>query len=261
MRQVIAKRPHPKYSEAGESLDYDFLIMMLDRPVDTTKYPVVQLNSNAAEPRDNEMLTVVGFGATSEGGEGSNILQKLQVPANPHSVCAQQYGGVQRDIHLCAGFTAGGKDSCQGDSGGPIVEMQGSTPVQVGVVSYGEGCARPNKSGVYARVSGAYEWIQTTMKDLNNNSGGGGDDDPNPISPTSAPAAPVSTPTGGDDAPVGGFAPTAGGGGNQSPTFDADINDSPTFGTPTFDGSGGGGGYAPNFSWDRRALKETSGAF
>jgi secreted trypsin-like serine protease len=70
------------------------------------------------------------------------------------------------DIQFCAGYVEGGKDSCQGDSGGPIFEMRGTTPVQVGVVSFGEGCARPGRSGVHARVTGAYEWIQDTMAKL-----------------------------------------------------------------------------------------------
>jgi secreted trypsin-like serine protease len=50
----------------------------------------------------------------------------------------------------------GGKDSCQGDSGGPI--FVGNT--QVGIVSFGDGCARPEKPGVYARVSASYDWIK-----------------------------------------------------------------------------------------------------
>lgn len=121
------------------------------------------------------MLTVIGFGALSEDGRGSDRLQQVQVPANSHDTCSSQYDGVQEDIHLCAGFTEGGKDSCQGDSGGPIFEIRNGVPVQVGVVSFGDGCARPNKSGVYARVSGAYDWITSTMSSLEGGNGCDGD--------------------------------------------------------------------------------------
>lgn len=44
------------------------------------------------------------------------------------------------------------KDSCQGDSGGPLFAT-GTTPVQVGVVSHGFGCAVPLFPGVYAQLS------------------------------------------------------------------------------------------------------------
>jgi hypothetical protein len=53
-------------------------------------------------------------------------------------------------------------DSCQGDSGGPILSTIGGQQVQVGVVSWGDGCARRGKPGVYSRVSGAYDWITET---------------------------------------------------------------------------------------------------
>ncbi|XP_039509990.1 transmembrane protease serine 9-like [Pimephales promelas] len=60
---------------------------------------------------------------------------------------------------ICAGRIEGGKDSCQGDSGGPMVSKQGSLWIQSGVVSFGEGCAKPNFPGVYARVSKYQNWI------------------------------------------------------------------------------------------------------
>jgi hypothetical protein len=98
---------------------------------------------------------------------------------------------------FCAGYITGGKDSCQDDSGGPIFEVrEGGEPVQMGVVSFGEGCARPGKSGVYSRVSGAYTWIQDTMRNLDagdtsgckGGSTGVPDDDSSPVqSPNQGP--------------------------------------------------------------------------
>jgi secreted trypsin-like serine protease len=60
---------------------------------------------------------------------------------------------------MCAGLNNGGKDACQGDSGGPLWVTFNEEKVQAGIVSWGEGCARPNFYGVYARTSSLVDFI------------------------------------------------------------------------------------------------------
>jgi trypsin len=113
-RRVKNQCMHPNYDESISA--YDFMILTLDSPVDTTKFPVIKLNNDRSLPKTDAMLTVIGFGATKEGGSQSNTLLKVDVPANSHKLCLAQYNWVKEAVHLCAGFTGGGKDSCQGDS-------------------------------------------------------------------------------------------------------------------------------------------------
>ncbi|XP_036147587.1 anionic trypsin-like [Monomorium pharaonis] len=66
---------------------------------------------------------------------------------------------VHKEKQLCAGLPEGGRDACQGDSGGPLL----CNGTQVGIVSWGEGCARPNRAGVYSRVDFYLEWLNETI--------------------------------------------------------------------------------------------------
>jgi transmembrane serine protease 9 len=83
----------------------------------------------------------------------------VQIVSNAACNGLAAYGGGISNEMICAGFAQGGKDSCQGDSGGPlIVPDQAGGFFQAGVVSFGEGCGRPQKFGVYSRVSVLQAW-------------------------------------------------------------------------------------------------------
>jgi secreted trypsin-like serine protease len=67
---------------------------------------------------------------------------------------------------MCAGLPNGGTDACQGDSGGPLVSLESGVPTQVGIVSWGEGCALPGKYGVYANVLALRGFIIRHVPDI-----------------------------------------------------------------------------------------------
>ena len=72
---------------------------------------------------------------------------------------------------ICAGTDSGERDACNGDSGGPLFMTGAEGPVQVGVVSWGEGpsdgtaaCGHKNAYGIYTRLANYTGWIEEKMK-------------------------------------------------------------------------------------------------
>ena len=126
---------------------------------------VIALVDASATMQVGQPLEVTGWGATEEGGGGSNDLLKASVPYADTAVCnaPASYNGGVRPSMMCAGYSEGGVDSCQGDSGGPLVWRTPDGPVLVGVVSFGDGCARKLKYGVYTRVSAYRDWIDRAI--------------------------------------------------------------------------------------------------
>jgi hypothetical protein len=185
------QRAHPSYSSTTEA--FDFMVVKLNNPV--TNPVLVTLNQEFNDPATNADLKVIGYGALSEGGGASTKLQEVTVKKIAFNTCNQQYGGdIIDSIMICAGVSGGGKDSCQGDSGGPLFNPAGE---QVGVVSWGVGCARANYPGVYSRVSGVYGWINDRICELAankpcacNNSCGTA---PSPSPPAQSPSTPTGT--------------------------------------------------------------------
>lgn len=118
------------------------------------------------EPRceGTRSLRSTGTDQTPRSGIRSrlpNRLHQVDVPVVDRQTCNQAYPGMLNDRHICAGYPEGTRDSCGGDSGGPLVVPGGVTDwVQIGVVSWGLGCAEPDAYGVYTRVAPYIPWIQ-----------------------------------------------------------------------------------------------------
>jgi chaperonin GroEL len=106
---------------------------------------------------------VIGYGTTSSGGDTSDQLLEVDVPVVSDSDCTGFYPELIPAAMLCAGSPSGdvnnpGPDSCQGDSGGPLFAGGAQSPVQFGVVSFGDGCG-DFAPGVYAEVTTYRDWI------------------------------------------------------------------------------------------------------
>uniref|UniRef100_A0A671EBK8 Plasminogen n=1 Tax=Rhinolophus ferrumequinum TaxID=59479 RepID=A0A671EBK8_RHIFE len=114
---------------------------------------------------DRTVCYITGWGET-QGTFGAGLLKEAQLPVIENKVCNryEYLNGRVKSTELCAGHLAGGTDSCQGDSGGPLVCFEKDKYILQGVTSWGLGCARPNKPGVYVRVSTYVPWIERTMR-------------------------------------------------------------------------------------------------
>jgi trypsin len=162
---------HPEYDR--NTFSHDWALVELNESIDFAKTGLKAIKlatpSFAQTGAQSEGLdsTVYGYGDIEDGRDNiSGNLNKVIVPivSNDEANRAEAYNGQVDDTMIAAGYAAGGKDSCQGDSGGPLVVFDShNEPVQIGVVSWGEGCAGANKYGIYSKVSAAYEWIQKTI--------------------------------------------------------------------------------------------------
>nr|WP_209441762.1 serine protease [Streptomyces roseus] len=136
----------PGYNGKGK----DWALIKLAKPINL---PTLKIADTKAF--DNGTFTVAGWGATREGGGQQRYLMKATVPFVSDAVCQSAYGSdLVPGEEICAGLPQGGVDTCQGDSGGPMFRRDDNNAwIQVGIVSWGEGCARPNFPGVYSEVS------------------------------------------------------------------------------------------------------------
>nr|WP_319383284.1 serine protease [uncultured Roseibium sp.] len=156
---IVHEHYNPQTSEN------DIALIRVDSPVDTPSARPINLTSQKLDrifARVSVCTTVVGWGVT-EAGQGAKNLQEVSLPIISNETCRASYPNeVIDETQICAAYSDGQRDSCSGDSGGPLVVEIGNTGnfVQVGVVSWGYGCAEKGHPGVYARVAAYIDWIK-----------------------------------------------------------------------------------------------------
>ncbi|CAB0034980.1 unnamed protein product [Trichogramma brassicae] len=181
MRAVTKMIPNRNFDT--ESYNHDIALLRLRKPVlfSKTIRPVC-LPSIGSNPAGKDG-TVVGWGRTKEGGMLAGVVQEVTVPVLSLDQCRKMKYRANRitENMMCAGN--GSQDSCQGDSGGPLliedngrheigdsggplVAMRADKKYElIGVVSWGNGCARAGYPGVYTRVTKYLDWILKNSKD------------------------------------------------------------------------------------------------
>ena len=178
---------HPDYHPGAPEVGNDLALLRIDGEWAGPVMPVAGLTAPDMPLDDEARLTfTAGYGRLGEAAQEtvgasrsgrhiaapSLILQEGFVPIVAPDTCMAQiaeriaendleeaFAGIGLDpaTQVCAG--EGGIDSCQGDSGGPLIARGADGPVQIGVVSWGLGCARPESPGVYMRVDAYAGWI------------------------------------------------------------------------------------------------------
>ncbi len=165
---------HPQFSggDASHGPSNDFMLIELTAPITDAKVQAIALADADFVSRGGEdpgqVLTVAGWGDLKENsGKYPSTAYSVDVPVVSLSVAnaSAAYNGVLDESMLPAGYAQGKKDACDGDSGGPLFtyDSQKQQNVLVGVVSWGDGCARANKYGIYSNVAYGLDWIQQTM--------------------------------------------------------------------------------------------------
>lgn len=174
--QVEDEFPNPYYM-SGESLRHDQLLMKLSTASTVTP---VQVNFDPNVPVVGQNVKIMGWGLTvpDQDTSLSTILMVADLQTISNEECSasvnpsypwSNYEGQISDDMLCAYVE--GIDSCQGDSGGPMVieSFSGGQDLQVGVVSWGYGCAQSYFPGVYSRPSYDSSWLIATVCENSSN--------------------------------------------------------------------------------------------
>jgi secreted trypsin-like serine protease len=151
---------HPQYDT--RSSDSDIALLELEQVASYAPIPVY----NGQDILAGQEALILGWGNTQRRGwpQYPAVLQEAFLPIVANPVCTMALAPQEiTENMLCAGYAKGGTDTCQGDSGGPLVIDVTGVPQLAGITSWGIGCGRAGKYGVYTRVANFSAFIQDSQ--------------------------------------------------------------------------------------------------
>ncbi|XP_041328877.1 acrosin-like [Pyrgilauda ruficollis] len=165
VRKIKKLFRHENYKK--RDISNDIALLELNEPVQCSSYIQVAC---VADPtlRVSELQNcwIAGWGSTAEG-DSSDVLQEAKVQLIDVQLCNSSgwYAGKVHIHNVCAGYPHGRIDTCQGDSGGPLMCQDNHADYWwvVGVTSWGRGCARAKRPGIYTSTQYFYDWILAHM--------------------------------------------------------------------------------------------------
>ena len=193
VRYVVGVRKRSEAAAKGETLQaaeilvhedyhspsyYSSDIALVRLASSSTKGTPIRVSTPSERPfwAPGKTSRVIGWGGTFYPGvSGVNTqddLHEVDVPIVDDTDCDLSYpsdyllGDFEPLTMICAGYEEGGKDACSGDSGGPLMVRDASKEwVQMGIVSWGGGCAYPSQYGIYSRAADTFlrSWIDKTL--------------------------------------------------------------------------------------------------
>uniref|UniRef100_A0A6I8R6X3 Prostasin n=1 Tax=Xenopus tropicalis TaxID=8364 RepID=A0A6I8R6X3_XENTR len=167
---------HPSYREGYLNDNIALLELATKVQMNKVTLPVCLPDASVTFP-DGQKCSVTGWGQIMDGGD-PRVLREVEVKMMSNDRCntlfniPDAYGRTTAnltDTMLCAGYAKGGRDSCNGDVGGPLVCPKDGRWYLAGVVSGGDGCGKPNRPGIYTRVSSYIKWITGVAPEVTGN--------------------------------------------------------------------------------------------
>lgn len=168
--------PHPEFEMKEINNDARFyndiaLLYLEKRLLYTAKInPITFLTQQQLVGRNlmeavGKECVALGWGMQRENlNVGPPELYKVDLPITNQQRCMRvlksNHIRVLENRVVCTLDPDAKKDVCSGDSGGPLI----CSGHQVGVVSFGMGCARPDSPNVWTRVDQYIGWINSIIK-------------------------------------------------------------------------------------------------